>query len=165
MIERGFNIRPYGPDDREFLLDLAPRLTIGMQPFRDIAACLAAVRGWIQNSIDNHGSEGMVFVAEDERGERLGFATVTHETHFTGERQAYIGELATSAAAEGRGVGRALVARCEAWARERGYTKLALETGAANTRALGFYEQLGYVAEGVKLTRLLDQESDRRFVP
>src|SRR5690242_19042250 len=99
-------VRPYHPGDRAFVLGLAPRLTIGMPPWRDPQRCLAAVEGWIAGSIERHGDATMVFVAEDERGERLGFASVTHEAHFTGERQASIGELAISEAAEGAGVGR-----------------------------------------------------------
>jgi ribosomal protein S18 acetylase RimI-like enzyme len=80
-----------------------------MPPWRDLQLCLTTVQGWITESINKHGQDNMVFIAEDDQGERLGFATVTHETHFTGERQAYIGELATSEEAEGRGVGKALL--------------------------------------------------------
>jgi GNAT superfamily N-acetyltransferase len=148
-------VRPHHPDDRAFVLGLAARLTIGMPPWRDPQRCLAAVQGWITGSIEQHGRTTTVFVAEEEEGQRLGFATVTHETHFTGERQAYIGELATSESAEGAGVGRALVAACEQWAREQGDRVLALATGAANARALGFYHHLGYRDEDVKLIKVL----------
>ena len=148
-------VRHYVPDDRAFVLSLAPRLTIGMPPWRDSQLCLTAVQSWITGSIDRHGQATMVFVAEDDHGERLGFATVTHETHFTGARQAYIGELATSESAEGSGVGKALVHACEQWARDQAYPMLALATGAANTRALGFYHHLGFHDEDVKLVKLL----------
>src|SRR5689334_2336179 len=114
------HVRPYSPDDRVFVLGLAARLTIGMPPWRDPKRCISAVQSWIAGSISQHGNATMVFVAEDEHGERLGFATVTHETHFTGERQASIGELVTSEAAEGHGVGRALIEACEQWARSQG---------------------------------------------
>jgi GNAT superfamily N-acetyltransferase len=149
-------VRPYQPDDRAFVLSLAPRLTIGMPPWRDSQHCSAAVEGWVTSSIDQHGQATMVFVAEDQRGERLGFATITHETHFTGERQAYIGELATSAAAEGQGVGKMLLQSCEQWARDQGHRILALATGAANHSALGFYRHLGYRDEDIKLIKVLD---------
>ncbi|MEW6404493.1 MAG: GNAT family N-acetyltransferase [Chloroflexota bacterium] len=148
-------IRPYLPDDREFVFSLAPRLTIGMQPWRDHQLCLTAVQSWINESIDRHGKESMVFIAEDEQGARLGFATVTHETHFTGERQAYIGELATVESAEGRGVGKALLQACEQWARNQGHRILTLVTGAANERALAFYHHHGYRDEDVRLVKLL----------
>ena len=150
------HVRPYSPDDRVFVLGLAARLTIGMPPWRDPKRCISAVQSWIAGSVSQHGNATMVFVAEDEHGERLGFATVTHETHFTGERQASIGELATSEAAEGHGVGRALIEACEQWARSQGDRVLALATGAANTRALGFYHHLGYRDEDIKLIKLLE---------
>lgn len=150
------HVRPYHPDDRAFVLGLAARLTIGMPPWRDPERCISAVQGWLNGSIEQHGSTTMVFVAEDQH-ERLGFATVTHETHFTGERQASVGELATSAAAEGRGVGKALIQACEQWARGQGDRVLTLATGAANAHALGFYHHLGYRDEDVKLIKLLGE--------
>ncbi len=149
------HVRPYVPDDYEFVFSLAPRLAIGKQPWRDITLWLKTVEEWLTESINQHNQKTMVFIAEDEHGERLGFATVSHSTHFTGQRQAYIGELATIESVEGRGVGSALVEACEQWARDQGYTLLTLTTGAGNTRALRFYHHLGYRNEDETLTKLL----------
>jgi GNAT superfamily N-acetyltransferase len=149
------HVRPYIPADRASLLSLAPRLTIGMPLWRDRQCCFDAAEGWINASIEHHGEQTMVFVAESEGGERLGFASVSSQTHFTGECQAYIGELATDESAEGRGVGSALVEACEGWAREQGYRTIALATGAANQRALDFYHHRGYRDEDVTLVKLL----------
>jgi ribosomal protein S18 acetylase RimI-like enzyme len=151
------HVRPYLPEDRAFVLSLAPRLIIGMPAWRDPQLCLTAVQGWITESINKHGLFSMVFIAEDDQGERLGFASITHETHFTGERQAYIGELATSEEAEGRGAGKALLQACEQWARDQGYRIITLVTGAANARALGFYRHLGYPDEDIRLVKLLEE--------
>ena len=151
------HVRPYVADDRTFVLSLAPRLLIGMPPWRDPQLWLTAFQNWITVSIDQHGQETMVFVAENDHGEGLGFATLSHETQFTGEHQAYINELATSDVAEGSGVGTALIAACEQWARDQGYRILALSTGAANARALGFYHHLGFRDEDVKLVKLLTE--------
>lgn len=149
------HVRAYAPDDRAFVLSLAPRLAIGKQPWRDLALWLRTVEEWLTESINQHNQKTMVLIAEDEHGERLGFATVSHSTHFTRQRQAYIGELATSETAEGRGVGSALVEACEQWAREQRYTIITLTTGAGNTRALRFYDHLGFQTEDVTLTKLL----------
>ena len=148
-------VRPYVSTDRAFVLSLAPRLAIGMPPWRDRLLWLSAVEGWISRSLDHHNQNTMVLIAEDEHAERLGLATVSHDTHFTGQSQAYIGELATSETGEGHGVGSMLVQACEQWAREQGYTILALSTGAANRRALAFYHHLGFHDEDVKLIKLL----------
>jgi GNAT superfamily N-acetyltransferase len=153
------HVRPYVSDDRTFVLNLAPRLLIGMPPWRDPHLWLTAFQNWITVSIDQHGQKTMVLIAEDDYGQRLGFATLSHENHFTGEPQAYINELATSEAAEGRGVGTALIQACEQWAREQGYRILALSTGAANARALGFYHHLGFREEDIKLVKLLEKPS------
>ena len=148
-------VRPYDIADLDYVLSLAPRLAIGIPPWRDPQKMTLTVQGWITESVEKHGTKTMVFVAENEQRERLGFATVSHSTHFTGEGQAYIGELVTHAAAEGHGVGKALAQTCEQWAREQGYRILSLTTGAANERALGFYRHIGYRDEDVTLIKLL----------
>src|SRR5690349_18161169 len=148
-------VRAYTPEDREFVFSLAPRLAIGMQPWRDHQLWMKTVEGWLEESIQGHGEKSWVLIAESEKGEAVGFATVSHSTHFSGQKQAYIGELATAETAEGRGVGRALVQACENWAREHGYSLLALSTGAGNIRALDFYQRLGFQDEDVSLTKRL----------
>lgn len=148
-------VRPFASDDRAFVLSLAPRLAIGKQPWRDRDLWLATVETWLTESIQQHGQKTMVWIAENEEGERVGFASVSHSTHFTGQSQAYIGELAAAETAEGHGVGSALVNACEKWAREQGYTILTLSTGAANARALRFYKHLGFQDEDVTLTKLI----------
>lgn len=149
------NIRSYVPADRGFVVSLAPRLAIGMQRWRDRELWLRTVEGWITESLSQHKQRTLVLIAEDEQGERLGFATVSHSAHFTGQGQANIGELATSESAESRGVGTALVEACELWAREQGYSLISLSTGAGNVRALSFYHKLGFQDEDVTLTKML----------
>lgn len=152
---RTIRVRSYSPDDRTFVLSLAPRLAIGMQPWRDRKLWLATIKTWLTESINQHGQKTMIMIAETEQGERFGFASVSHSTHFTGQPQAYIGELATVPTVEGRGVGTVLVEACEHWARQQGYTLLTLSTGAANARALRFYHHLGFQDEDITLTKLL----------
>jgi hypothetical protein len=83
-------VRPYEADDRTFVLNLAPRLLIGMPAWRDPQLWLTTFQNWIAESIEQYEQTAMVLVAEDDQGERLGFATLGQTTHFTGERQAYI---------------------------------------------------------------------------
>lgn len=149
------HVRPYTPNDYAFILSLAPRLAIGKQPWRDLALWLKTVEEWLTESIRQHNQKTMLLIAEDEQGAPLGFATVSHSTHFTGQPQAYIGELATSESAEGRGVGSALVSACEQWASGQGYRIITLTTGAGNVRALRFYDHLGFQEEDITLTKLL----------
>ncbi len=149
-------VRPYTPNDRPFVLGLAPRLTVGIPAWRDARLMRATAERWIDQSIARRGEAAEVFVAEDDESAPLGFASVADEVHFTGVTQAYIGELVVREEAEGHGVGTALVDACEAWARRRGHRWLALATGAANARALAFYRRRGFSDEDVKLVKLLD---------
>ena len=147
-------IRPYRPQDHDALLGLADRLAIGIAPWRSESGMQAAARTWVTTSIKGIGPEGAVFVAEQD-GAVIGFASVTREVAFTGEAQAYIGELAVAVEAEGQGVGQALLAAAEDWAREQDLPLLTLETGAANVRGRRFYARAGFQDESVRLTKVL----------
>jgi GNAT superfamily N-acetyltransferase len=126
-----------------------------MASWRDATKMLTTVHKWLTDGIEQHGNQTMVFIAENEQGKQLGFASVSHSTHFTGEKQAYIGELVVDETVEASGVGSALINACEEWAVSHGYKHLVLETGAANTRARGFYQHLGFLEEDVKLVKQL----------
>lgn len=149
-------VRPYISSDQSFIFGLAPRLLEGTSSWRDAEKMLTAIYGWLTNSIEQNGAKTTIFIAENEQGKQLGFASVTHSSHFSGEKQAYIGELAVSETVEDFGVGRALVIACEQWAINQGYTCLVLETGAANKRARGFYQHLGFMEEDIKLVKQLE---------
>lgn len=133
-----------------------------MAPWRDPKAFLAAARGWIEGSIDGIGPDRAVLVPGDDHDRVLGFVSVAGATHFTGEREAYVGELAVAEDAEGRGVRRMLMEAAENWAHEQGYRVVVLETGAANDRARGFYARLGYAEEEVRLTKMLRGAGDQK---
>ncbi|MFD0884420.1 GNAT family N-acetyltransferase [Streptosporangium algeriense] len=68
-------------------------------------------------------------------------------------RDAYVGELVVSSEAERTGVGSALMAAAESWARAHGLCRMTLETGAANLRARAFYRSLGFADEDVRLSK------------
>ncbi|MGH3470811.1 MAG: GNAT family N-acetyltransferase, partial [Nocardioidaceae bacterium] len=122
---------------------MADRLTTGVSPWRDGSKVTDAVRGWVDSSIGAAaGKDGAMFVAEAS-GVVTGFVSVTQQTHWTGEADGYIGELVVRADREGRGLGGALVAAAEQWARDRGLARIRLATGAANHGALRFNDSLG----------------------
>jgi len=153
-----WTIRAYRSGDRHDLRALADRLAVGRPSWRDHDRWSRAVRGWVEASIAAADEDGhALLVAERGTDSRLaGFVSVGSRTHFTGDVDAYVGELAVAAWAEGRGAGRALLDAAEAWAAAHGYARLTLETGAANQRALDFYRRAGYLREDVRLTKLLD---------
>ncbi len=155
IVNRTVRIRPYQEEDRKFVLDLTSRLTTGMPAWRSREKMAATMHRYALESIENTRPDEMVFVAVDEREQQLGFISVRHNVNFTGEIQAFIGELVVSVEAEGHGVGHALMEAAEHWARSRGYSIIVLETGAENTHARAFYEHRGYLNESVRLAKLL----------
>jgi ribosomal protein S18 acetylase RimI-like enzyme len=74
---------------------------------------------------------------------------------FFGRHHAHISVIATSEAAEGTGVGRALMEYAEQWARKRNLTLLTLHVFAANARARRFYEKAGMAPEFLKYAKEL----------
>ena len=153
MGETNIRVRPAGDDERAGILDLAPRLAEGVAPWRDQAEALQAGRRWLEDSLDSaRTGDGVVIVVADEEG-IAGVISVRASTHFTGERDGYIGELVVAHRAARRGIGRALVAAADEWARDHGLRHLTLHTGAFNAGARAFYADLGFVEEEVRLTR------------
>ncbi len=148
-----FAIRPTRPQDYPALLDLSPRLAIGVAPWRDPAKVAAAVRGWIESSLASAGEQGHAVLVALLGGQVAGMVSLAEREHFTGELDAYVGELVVDRAIEGRGAGRALMAAAEQWAAARGLPRITLETGARNHRARHFYEDAGYQEEEVRLTK------------
>jgi ribosomal protein S18 acetylase RimI-like enzyme len=154
MSGNAFQVRAYESGDQEQVLQLAGRLTEVVAAWLDRQAVASAARNWILESIGSMGESAAMFVVDDGSGNVLGFASVAVRQHFTGVQQAYIGELAVAANAEGRGVGRALVEEVERWAMAHELPAVTLETGSDNHHARLFYQRLGYQEESVTLTRV-----------
>jgi ribosomal protein S18 acetylase RimI-like enzyme len=151
----GAHIRHATSADVEAVRDLADRLREGVAPWRDDAAVTSAVRGWVDSSIQAMNEPGhAVLVAELDR-KVVGFITLSPGSHWSGDVEPSIGELVVATDAEGQGVGRALVEAVMEHARERGFERISVSTGAANTRARRLYEHLGFDDEDVTLSRTL----------
>jgi ribosomal protein S18 acetylase RimI-like enzyme len=155
-------IRPLQPGDRGQILALAPRLTGGVAPWRDPAAVRRAAQNWVQTSIDTAAEPGRaVYVAVASR-RVVGVVSIREQAHFTGQTDAYVGELAVAPGMERRGIATALMNAAEAWAADRGLAFVTLHTGAANQPARSLYRQLGYHEEELLLTKALPAIKARR---
>jgi ribosomal protein S18 acetylase RimI-like enzyme len=150
-----WHIRPATAADHALAERLASRLLVGTAAWRDREALHATFRTWLLENIAAQGDKGAAFVAESPLGTTVGIVTVSASQHFTGEQQAEIGELAVFEDAEGQGVGSALLAAAEQWAREHGYRFVSLGTGAANTHARTYYAHHGFREEDIRLTKEL----------
>lgn len=104
-------------------------------------------RKWRQNML-GLGDRGASLVAE-VAGEVAGIAGVLRGDRLPVRHVAELG-ITIGAAWRGIGVGRALMAGVERWARTAGMAKLVLGVFDGNATARALYEKLGYEVEGVE---------------
>ncbi|MDR6951690.1 ribosomal protein S18 acetylase RimI-like enzyme [Ancylobacter sp. 3268] len=97
--------------------------------------------------------------ADAEAGEVLGTFTllVMENIAHGGSRSAVIEAVAVGAAAQGRGVGRAMMGAALDMARAKGCYKAALSTRMSRERAHAFYESLGFRRHGYSFYTELEE--------
>src|SRR5437867_225979 len=94
------------------------------------------------------GSDGVVFVAENDQGKLIGFAEVSlRRDHVDGASISpvpYLEGWFIEARYRKQGVGRALIEAVERWATARGYTELASDAGGGNLLSIRLHKRLGF---------------------
>ena len=134
-------IRHARPEEAQELVELQRRASLVGEEYREQLLAHPDAIALPEGAI----AEGRVRIAVDESGRRLGFSVVE-----PGGDEWELDGLFAEPDHWRRGVGRGLVEDVTARARERGARAL---TVTANPRALGFYERLGFRAEGEVPTR------------
>jgi ribosomal protein S18 acetylase RimI-like enzyme len=152
-----FNIRPAAPEDRDFVLSIAPRLNeFDVPPWRDRADMNRGDARVLESVLSGPPPKTAVFIAETEDGAPHGFIHLNVETdYYTQEEFGHISDIVVAPDGEGHGVGRALMAAGENWARDRGYRLMTLNVFTTNSRARGLYEKLGYGEDTMKYVKKL----------
>jgi ribosomal protein S18 acetylase RimI-like enzyme len=150
-------IRPAIAADQPFVLATAARLAdFELPPWRIGAEIVGAEQAVLAARFAAGERLADVLLAEGDGGSPLGFVYLERLTdYFTGGDHGHVSMLAIAPGAEGRGVGTALMAAAEAWARERGLPYLTLNVFAGNHRARALYERLGYQPDTVKYRKPL----------
>jgi ribosomal protein S18 acetylase RimI-like enzyme len=160
------NIRPYQPQERDLLCGLAVSVFAEASIDHEVEARLGLLNGttWQDRKRRDIGGDldanpGGCFVAEF-RGEAVGFITTTVD-HETGVGR--IPNLAVSAAYQGRGLGRALLARALDYFVAEGLGHAQIETLDTNERGQHLYPALGFgeVARKIYYYTALDERRDR----
>lgn len=109
----------------------------------------------LEEAVRSGDAEALVCVA-DEGGRVLGQVFVsTRRDYFTGAPHGHIEVLTVHPDAQGRGIGRELVARAEAWSRARGHGAMTLNVFARNEAARAVYDRLGYAPETIHYWKAL----------
>ena len=86
---------------------------------------------------------GIQFVALDDEGQALGFATLYFPMHsVTPGVACLMNDLFTVAEVRGKGIGRALITHCLHYAQEHGYSALEWQTAPSNERAQRLYDSM-----------------------
>lgn len=140
------------------MLALMPRLAAfdipdGRAPEHLYHDDAALMRKWLAGNAD----DCLVQVADDEDDAILGFTlTRLRPDALSHEPSAHLEAIAVAEAAEGRGVGKALLEAAESNARENGARSLTLHVISSNERARSFYEYRGYSAEMLRYIKRLD---------
>jgi GNAT superfamily N-acetyltransferase len=88
--------------------------------------------------------DARVLIAEGPDGAILGWIHVFGKRLLVSDPYAEIGGLVVDEAARGRGVGSALMASAEAWARERRYEVVSVPSNVIRVEAHEFYKSRGY---------------------
>ena len=139
--------------DAEVLRRLAERLvTFDLPRWRTPATISECDGREMVEAVSAGNADAEVFLAEQD-GQPVGCLHILATTDFFGMKHAHISVIATTAAAEGSGVGRALMAHAEEWTRRRGLPLLTLNVFASNTRARRFYEKAGFDPEFLKYAK------------
>jgi GNAT superfamily N-acetyltransferase len=88
-----------------------------------------------------------VLVAEDARGQVVGWLQVAQSPHLVDDAVAEILGLVVAAPVRGSGVGAALVRAAESWAHARGAGRLRVRSRSERERAHAFYLRAGFARQ------------------
>lgn len=157
MDDSSVHIRDARPADRDFILRLVPELhAFGSLPsWRDPAQMDSVDVQVIGDALEGRNPSASILVAEDSEGNSLGFIHLCEEQDYYGGACGHIGDVIVAPAAQGRGVGKALLAAAEKWASKRGYQLLTLNVFLGNERARALYEELEFHPETVRHVKKL----------
>lgn len=153
-----FVIRPANAGDRAHVLALVPRLrAFGPPALRPAEALDAGEERTLNRFFDAPPAVAGLWVAQGAHSKLFGVAYAEQAIdYFTQEAHGHLSILAVAAEAEGRGIGRALLATVEHWAAEQGYRFVTLNVFATNERAAAVYARAGYRPDTVRYVKELE---------
>jgi ribosomal protein S18 acetylase RimI-like enzyme len=155
MTDMSLLIRLAEEDDDEFILAQVPRFVdFALPPWRRRHECIEGIRNDLQRHLEDQPANSYLFVAEDADGERAGFIHLQRTADFfTGRSNCHISDIAVAPRHEDRGVGKALLAHAEAWARDHQCQLVTLAVFPGNERARALYETSGYLPDLLRLAK------------
>lgn len=148
-------IRPATPGDTEFILSLAPCfVAFDLPKGRRKRSVMAAIRADLERALRDAPPGDHFFVSEDSCGQHTGFLHLrVQRDFFSSTRACHVSDLAVATGHDGHGIGRALLAHAEAWARRNHCKWLTLAVFPGNTRAHALYARNGFTADLLRMAK------------
>lgn len=160
-----YTLRRAHEADLPKVIELAVEMVVhSVSPYREIPESeVQEFRRRDLNALNDaiHQPHVGIFMAEEEgSGRFLGHVIIVcgYVESSTGEQQGWIFDLSVIPEAWSSGIGQALMERAEGFSRERGFKYIGLGVTTANSRAVRFYERLGYEEERKRMIKILDLE-------
>jgi len=154
-------IRIATPADEPFLLGLMDRLAdFPIPSWRTARQIRRADYAILLQALTRPTESSLLLIAEVPEGTPVGGIFVsTRNDYFTGLPHAHVEVIAVQPDQVGKGVGRALLAAAEDWARRRGYPQITLNVFVGNEPARRLYERAGYQPETMHYRKAIDPDA------
>lgn len=154
---RGVHIRPATREDACFMLSLVPRFVAFELPkARRKREVVATLRADLRRAMRETPASDHFFIACDANRKSVAFLRLQlQRDFFSSGRACHVSDIAVAPGQDGRGIGRALLAHAESWARAHRCKLLTLSVFPANARARGLYERVGFTTDLVRMAKLL----------
>jgi ribosomal protein S18 acetylase RimI-like enzyme len=167
--QREITIREAKEEDFAVIRELALASMVhrgSVSPIRDPAKAEAHMREYYTKLADQglayfpSALEVAAFIAVDESSiypEPVGYVLVATNAKddLTGERQAYILDIAVKPKCRGQGIGAELMRKAKEYAKGEGLRYIGLTVATGNKQALRLYHKLGYIEEWKRLAKRL----------
>lgn len=156
--KNAFRIRAADAGDDAFILSLVERFVdFELPAWRKRSDCAGGIRRDLKHALEDSPAGEALFIAEDARGERVGFLRLQKtRDFFSGKANCHISDLAVAHGHDGRGIGRALLDYAQGWAKRRRCSLITLAVFPGNARARSLYERTGFGADLLRMAKPVD---------
>ena len=151
----GLVFRWAGASDFDAVLDLASQLARHIEADKPSLT----VTQFETYYLSAHAPMHLLLALHDGRVVGMISWTLTHEL-YSADTRVYISDVSVDCAARGQGVGSALMAQAQAWARAHQAAKLGWEVWHRNFEAKAFYERLGASMDKEAISYVLTLEEE-----
>jgi ribosomal protein S18 acetylase RimI-like enzyme len=132
---------------RSVMIPIRPMTTEDIEPSRELLAQLGYPMdsGELRRRFESVvGSRDHALFVAEERGRIIALCHVYARPALDKPPEAVVQALIVDSASRGSGVGKDMMITAETWARDFGFTSVALASNVARSAAHAFYEAIGY---------------------